>query len=93
LGDIPESATKTAIKDGFHAMSKEAASLGVQTITLPQFVDQMGFKPQDRTVQLGTGAQARDFPPRKETTGEPSVSAGGVRVRRAPSAPAPVTKP
>ena len=93
LGDIPESATRTVIKDGFHAMSKEAASLGVQTITLPQFVDQMGFKPQDRTVQLGAGAQARDFPPRKETTGEPSVSAGGVRVRRAPSAPAPETKP
>src|SRR6478672_1415981 len=50
LGDVPDSALKSAMTDGYHKMSKEAASLGVQTITLAQFVDQMGYKPQDRTI-------------------------------------------
>src|SRR6476660_4606923 len=66
LGDVPDSALKSAMTDGYHKMSKEAASLGVQTITLAQFVDQMGYKPQDRTIHFGTGAQARDFPPRPD---------------------------
>ena len=62
LGDVPDSALKSALTEGYHKMSKEAASVGVQTITLPQFLDQMGYKPQDRTIHLGTGAKARDFP-------------------------------
>ena len=37
-------------------------SLGVETITLPEFLSQMGYKPQDRMVPLGIGASARDFP-------------------------------
>jgi hypothetical protein len=88
LGDAPDSALKSALTDQYHKMSKEAASLGVQTITLPQFIDQMGFKPQDRTVHLGTGANAHDFPPRPENGNEPTVSVGGFRVR-----PAPATRP
>jgi hypothetical protein len=88
LGDAPDSALKSALTEQYHKMSKEAASLGVQTITLPQFIDQMGFKPQDRTIHLGTGAKAHDFPPRPDNPNEPSVSAGGFRVR-----PAPVTRP
>ena len=50
-------------------MFKTATSLGVETITLPEFLSQMGYKPQDRTVQLGTGASARDFPARPERDG------------------------
>jgi hypothetical protein len=88
LGDVPDSAAKSATIQGYHDMSKTASSLGVQTITLPQFIDQMGFKPQDRTVHLGTGAKAHDFPPRPENGNEPTVSAGGFRVR-----PAPATRP
>ena len=87
LGDVPDSAIKSAMAQGFHDMSKTAASLGVQTITLPQFVDQMGYKPQDRTVHLGTGASARDFPARAGGT-EPAISVGGFRVRPAPARPA-----
>jgi hypothetical protein len=87
LGDVPDSAIKTAMAEGFHKMSKEASSLGVQTITLPQFIDQMGFKPQDRTVHLGTGASARDFPARPESGELPAVSAGPFRVRQLPAAP------
>jgi hypothetical protein len=67
LGDYPDAAIKSAMQEGYQAMSKKATERAVQTITLPQFIDQMGYKPQDRTVQLGTGAKARDFPPRPET--------------------------
>jgi hypothetical protein len=87
LGDVPDSAMKAAMADGFQKMSKMASSLGVQTITLPQFIDQMGFKPQDRTVHLGTGAKARDFPARPESGELPAVSAGPFRVRQLPAAP------
>ncbi len=64
LGDVPNSALRGNMQQGYHEMSKTASLLGVQTITLPEFIDQMGYKPQDRTVHLGTGASARDFPPR-----------------------------
>jgi hypothetical protein len=47
-------------------MQKDATSLGVETITLSQFLNQMGYKPQNRTVQLGGGATARDFPARPD---------------------------
>jgi hypothetical protein len=61
-GDMPSSAAKAALTDGSNLMYKEAASMGVETITLPEFLSQMGYKPQDRTVRLGAGASARDFP-------------------------------
>lgn len=86
LGDVPDTAIKSAMAEGYHTMSKTASSLGVQTITLPQFVDQMGYKPQDRTVQLGTGAKARDFPPRPDNF-DGSSSAPPRPVTR-PAAPA-----
>jgi hypothetical protein len=34
----------------------------VETITLEQFLNRMGYTPQDRTVRLGPGATALDFP-------------------------------
>jgi hypothetical protein len=60
-GDTPSSAAKAALTDGSNAMYKEAAAMGVETITLPEFLSQMGYKPQDRSVTLGPGASARDF--------------------------------
>jgi hypothetical protein len=92
LGDVPDSALKSAMVDGYHKMSKEAASLGVQTITLAQFVDQMGYKPQDRTVHLGTGAQARDFPTRPDRfDGSSTAPPPALRKPAAPASSA--TKP
>jgi hypothetical protein len=82
LGDIPDSALRANMQTGFQSMSKTAASMGVQTISLPQFVDQMGYKPQDRTVTLGTGAHARDFPPRAETSTGPGGTEPRYRPRR-----------
>jgi hypothetical protein len=64
LGDIPDANVHGAMQGAFHEMSKTASSYGVQTITLPQFLDQMGYKPNERTVHLGVGSSARDFPVR-----------------------------
>jgi hypothetical protein len=93
LGDVPDSALRAAMTQGFHEMSKTASSLGVQTITLPQFIDQMGYKPQDRTVHLGTGAAARDFPPRPDQGAGPATSPPSYRSRPATSSAAPATAP
>jgi hypothetical protein len=86
LGDVPNTAVKAVMTQGFHEMSKTASSLGVQSISLPQFIDQMGYKPQDRTVQLGKGAKASDFPPRPEKGAGPATSPASNR-------PRPVTPP
>ncbi len=42
----------------------EAQLLGVKTIKLDEFLNYLGYKAEDRTVNLGKGAQARDFKPR-----------------------------
>ena len=65
-GDPPEDAHKVALQKGANDMYKTGSSLGVETITIAEFLAQMGYKPQDRTVQLGKGANASDFPVRSE---------------------------
>jgi hypothetical protein len=69
-------------------MSKEASSVGVETITVPEFLAQMGYKPQDRTVTLGESASARDFPARPETGASPAVPTPRFRPRAPYRAPA-----
>jgi hypothetical protein len=89
LGETPETGAQAKFSDGFNAMSKEASQLGVEAITLPEFLGQMGYKPQDRTVPLGAGATARDFPARPEAQAPP-VAAPRFRARtpyRAPAQP------
>lgn len=70
-GDKTDSPSRVNLQQGTNDMFKEANSLGVQTITLPEFLTQMGYKPQDRTVHLGAAATGKDFPVRQEneTTG------------------------
>jgi hypothetical protein len=81
LGDLPESATQAKHQESWHTMNQQANSLGVETITLAQFLNQMGYKPQDRAVRLGSGASAHDFPPRPEDTTALPGSAARFRPR------------
>jgi hypothetical protein len=55
-------------------MYSTARSLGVETVTLPEFLNQMGYKPQDKTQRLGAGSTARDFPatPENDVSGRRS---------------------
>ncbi len=66
LGDFPEAATQVALQKPWEDMHQESRGVGVETITLPEFLNQMGYRPQDRSVRLGSGATARDFPARPE---------------------------
>jgi hypothetical protein len=89
LGETPETVALAKLAEEFNNMSKEASQLGVEAITLPEFLGQMGYKPQDRTVPLGEGAAARDFPARPEDQ-SPSVPTPRFRARtpyRAPAQP------
>jgi hypothetical protein len=76
LGDRPESAIHAKLQESWNTMYQQANSLGVETITLNQFLSQMGYRPQDRAVRLGSGASARDFPARADdNSGRPNSAA------------------
>jgi hypothetical protein len=64
LGKVPEGIARTKHSEGFNNMIKEAMTMGIETIPLDQFLDQMGYRPDARAVRLGAGASARDFPAR-----------------------------
>jgi hypothetical protein len=81
LGDVPTLATQVKLNTGYHEMSKAASSLGVEKINIVEFLSQMGYKPQDRTVPLGAAATAHDFPARPEDSSIP-VTVPRFRVRR-----------
>ncbi|TWT35775.1 hypothetical protein KOR34_06690 [Posidoniimonas corsicana] len=57
LGDYPKSGAANAAekRKGFSDMEEEAATYGVETITLQEFLNQMGYKPLDRTTDLRGG--------------------------------------
>jgi hypothetical protein len=69
------------LQQGTNDMFKEASSLGVQTITLPEFLTQMGYKPQDRTVHLGAGAKGSETPPKAEHETDATAPATQFRSR------------
>ncbi len=51
----------------FGEMITEAEKLGVKTIAVSEFLDYMGYKGQERTVNLGKAANPADFKPRLPT--------------------------
>jgi hypothetical protein len=81
LGEYPNLATQVALQKPWEDMHREARSVGVETITITDFLNQMGYRPQDRTVQLGAGASARDFPARPEDGSPRSGAATRFRPR------------
>ena len=61
LGKEPVSEGKI---NAYSDIRSEAQTLGVRTIPLMEFLDYMGFKAEERTVQLGKDAKGSDFKPR-----------------------------
>ncbi len=61
LGDPPAQESKSK---NYGDIQSEAQLLGVKTMKLDEFLNYLGYKPEDRTVNLGRGAQSRDFKPR-----------------------------
>ncbi|TWT76000.1 hypothetical protein Pla123a_27860 [Posidoniimonas polymericola] len=60
IGDFPRSgaANAAAKRKGYADMEKEAATYGVETITLQEFLNQMGYKPLDSTTDLKGGTKS-----------------------------------
>lgn len=58
LGESPDQPSKAQYREGFQTMSKEAANLGVETITLPEFLDRMGYRPAESTFRFTGGSRS-----------------------------------
>ncbi|TWT93373.1 Chromosome partition protein Smc [Botrimarina colliarenosi] len=56
LGDSPDQPSKAAYRTGYQDMSREAANLGVETISLTDFLNRMGYKPVEETVRFSGGS-------------------------------------
>jgi hypothetical protein len=80
LGEFPETTVtdrENQVK-AWEAMTEAADRLGIETITLGEFLNLMGWKADRKTVELGRGADPDDFPadrggdyqPPKNTTGK-----------------------
>ncbi|MEK6250161.1 MAG: hypothetical protein N2C12_18395, partial [Planctomycetales bacterium] len=61
LGEHPRDPRQGAIRKGWNAMSKQADTLGVETITLDEFLNLMGWHPGSTLVKLGANARPDDF--------------------------------
>jgi hypothetical protein len=85
-GRLPEGVVWADHLAGWQELNKEAVSLGVQIVSLDQFLDQMGYVPDSRTVRLGEGAAARDFPPQQYSE-TPASGAAGLPQRFRPRTP------
>jgi len=67
LGDEPkvgENVDKDANIAAYGEAIGKASTLGIRTSRVKDFLDYMGYKTEDRTVNLGRNAKAGDFKPR-----------------------------
>jgi hypothetical protein len=67
-GDRSEKTNDSAIRKTWDDMHTRADALGVELISLIDFMNQMGYKPEERSVQLGSGTNSNDFRPRPSPT-------------------------
>lgn len=80
MGDRP-GAEGTTPDEGdiasFGEMISEAEKLGVKTIAVSEFLDYMGYKGQERTVNLGKAANPADFTPRLPSGTQRTIRGNG----------------
>ncbi|MEQ8847609.1 hypothetical protein [Botrimarina sp.] len=55
LGESPDRPNQAAYREGFQTMSKQASDLGVDTITLSEFLNRVGYKPAEKTERFAGG--------------------------------------
>jgi hypothetical protein len=83
LGDFPEEVRYAALRDGWKTMNADASTLGVETITLDEFLNQMGYRPEGRAVQLSRGPTSEG----SKSDAKPAAPAGDFKPRRPISVP------
>ncbi len=89
LGDFPEGVNQSVKQAGWQTMSEDAKTNGVEIITLDKFLNQIGYAPDERMVQLGSGAKISDFPARAEAGAGPVPASRSQFRPRTPSSSAP----
>lgn len=86
LGDFPSDARLAELKTSWNDLSAQSEKLGVETIPLDQFLTLIGWRSESRSIPMGPGARAEDFPPEPlgqempRRTGQP----GGAFKKRLP---------
>jgi len=83
LGEFPEEARKVALREGWQKMNEEASVYGVEVITLDEFLNQMGYRSEDRSIRLSHGSFSA------ESEGDSSDASGAFRRRSPDAVPAP----
>ncbi|MEN0109151.1 MAG: hypothetical protein AAF805_00365 [Planctomycetota bacterium] len=63
LGVYPDAPSKGAYRDGYNRMQKEASRVGVETITLTEFLSQMGYREQQSAVSFRANTGTRSGAP------------------------------
>lgn len=71
LGKHPADTRQDKERAAWEKMSAEADTLGVEAITLDEFLSLMGWQPEQRTVTLGAAARYQDFPAVPQTDYKP----------------------
>lgn len=64
LGDPPPASENSGAIRGWSEIHDEARVLGTRTIKVAEFLDYVGYSPQQRTVRLDSAARGSDFKPR-----------------------------
>lgn len=59
-GDKPTEKEESKI-DSYTKIIDEAQSLGIKSIDVKRFMDYLGYKPEDRSVNMGKNARSEDF--------------------------------
>ena len=80
LGEYPSGTLPVdqALRESWETLSDQAESMGIETVALEEFVKLMGWRLDNRSVAMGAGARAADFPPQPRTqemprkTGQPA---------------------
>lgn len=89
IGDPPTSKTTNAeLLENHSYLIDEARQLGVETIAVDKFVNQLGYVPEQRTVRLGEGAKSSDFkasPPEGVQRRSTGSTYGGFKKRERPA--------
>lgn len=88
LGDYPAAGNMGELKTSWNDLTQEAESLGVKTIALDEFLSLMGWQVESRSIVMGAGARAEDFPaePAGQEMPRRPGRTGGVFTPRLPKA-------
>jgi hypothetical protein len=77
MGKFPDAANQTGMQKGWQQMIDDGKTNGVEVIKLDKFLNQIGYTPKDRTVQMGADQRHADFVPEPETSGSDQAAKTG----------------